>query len=980
MKNEKAEKLTQKDYASFFLLQSKAYKISISLTTFIFTGLIILINFLMTPEKMGNSMSLNFLKNSIEITLVMLLTSLSGYGVGSLSAFIVFCIETLRYGFVYQPIILMIASLISNFPVIRQWYKSKWKTVLSCLIFCLVLGVGSNLLIIFLENDALKNFRDAIKSYGFTSFAFWEIFFIGAYIVPCILVCLLCYIFFNYIPPKIRNLFFASSYESEKVRALKASLEKSKKKGSIDRTIFGIIVFEAVFLAVAAFGFSGGLLIKQFGNLRDDEMVLFISRLFFLMMMIAIPLILMSISKINVLITNPIRLMAKAVEDSSSVSVNKNVQDEDKIKLQDLNLKSQNEIGVLYETLILSQENTKAYLERIQREQELKKDLEVAETATKAKSVFLSNMSHEIRTPINAVLGLDEMILRESSEPEILHYAQDIQNAGKSLLSLVNDILDFSKIEAGKMEIIPTDYDLSSTVNDLINMMAKKAEDKGLTLNINIDENIPHLLNGDEIRIKQCVINILTNAVKYTEKGSVTLSFSYTKADEKNIDLTVHVKDTGIGIKEEDIGKLFTAFQRIEEKRNRTIEGTGLGMNIVQQLLGLMGSTLMVESVYGEGSDFYFTVRQEVIKWEPIGSFAESYKRIQSEAEKNRYHESFKAPNASILVTDDTALNLTVIKGLLKQTELNVDTAESGAETLKRCTQKKYDALFIDHRMPVMDGIETLQALKTLDGNLNKETPCIALTANAVNGAREMYINAGFTDYLTKPIDSQKLEKMLIHYLPKDKVEITQCEGECKTDEWQFAEDMQIFSGIEGICVKTALKNSGDKQILMDAMKEFYRSIDEKSVLIEQYANEKDWKNYTILVHALKSSARLIGAKELSSDAEYLEHCGDKEDEKEILEKTPALLTLYRSYKKNLGEFLNSSKNDEAKEEINEVEYKEALSGLKECLQAFDFSTADQIISMLETYEIPLAEKEKFEKIKAKVAEVDQAAVLELLQ
>ena len=396
---------------------------------------------------------------------------------------------------------------------------------------------------------------------------------------------------------------------------------------------------------------------------------------------------------------------------------------------------------------------------------ELREQRRIADEANKAKSAFLANMSHEIRTPINAILGMDEMILRESTEQETISYASDIESAGKTLLSIINDILDISKIEEGKMEIFLERYDLSSLVGDLINMTRPRAEGKGLRFEVRVDENIPHLLLGDEVRIRQCALNFLSNSVKYTEDGSVTLRVGYEKLDESKIMLKFSVSDTGIGMKEEDMDRLFTPFARIEEKRNRNIQGTGLGMSITNQLLELMGSHPDVKSVYGEGSTFSFSVEQPVIDWEPIGPIAKRYGAVTP---RKSYREMFHAPEAHILVVDDTPMNLTVIQGLLKRTRIQIDTAVMGKEALTMVANQRYDVIFIDHMMPEMDGIETLHELKKLPGT--GDIPCIALTANTVSGAREMYLDAGFSDYLAKPVDGRRLEKLLLEYLPPEKV------------------------------------------------------------------------------------------------------------------------------------------------------------------------------------------------------------------
>ncbi len=389
-----------------------------------------------------------------------------------------------------------------------------------------------------------------------------------------------------------------------------------------------------------------------------------------------------------------------------------------------------------YKSLIEQYKNLR---EEKEKSQELQNVSEKALAASEAKSAFLSNMSHEIRTPINAILGMNEMILRECDDENLLTYSESIKIAGSTLLGLINDILDFSKIEAGKIEIIPVNYDLSSVINDLVNMVQTRLDDKGLELKLNIDKSTPKLLYGDEVRIKQIISNILTNAVKYTEKGSVTLSVGYEKVDDDNVLIKVSVKDTGIGIKEEDMKKLFSEFERIEESRNRNIEGTGLGMSITKTLLDMMDSGLEVESVYGEGSCFSFALKQHVVKWEELGDYEKSYMDMLKGQVKSR--ERFTAPDARVLVVDDNTMNLMVFKSLLKRTKVKIDMAESGDEGLSLAYDKKYDMIFLDHMMPEKDGIETLHEMKSLKNNPNLDTPTVCLTANAISGARDMYIS-----------------------------------------------------------------------------------------------------------------------------------------------------------------------------------------------------------------------------------------------
>ncbi len=626
----------------------------------------------------------------------------------------------------------------------------------------------------------------------------------------------------------------------------------------------------------------------------------------------------------------------------------------------------------------------------LKREKDVQNQKVQAEEQNRAKTAFLSSMSHEIRTPINAVLGLDEMILRESDETAIKNYAADIQSSGKMLLSIINDILDFSKIEAGKMEIVPAEYDLAKMVACIYSMTSTRAKAKNLTFSVNVDPSSPSKLYGDENRIKQCILNILTNAVKYTHNGGVTLNIGTEKVDDKHVSLSVQVIDTGIGIKAEDLHKLCAPFERIEEKRNRSIEGTGLGMSIVANLLRAMNSRLDVKSEYGHGSDFSFVLLQEVVDWSPAGSWNASH---LADCGISMHRQSFQAPKARILVVDDTPMNLTVIKGLLKSTFIKVDTAPDALTALIMAKETPYHVIFIDHMMPNMDGIEMLRELKIHGTEVNKNTPCIVLTANAISGSRRAYMGIGFDDYLSKPIDTVLLESMLQKYIPKELILHPNEEGyvvmeqQSDTTNLNNGDGDTLMLSLFGLNSVEALKNCGSTQLFSQSIKIFCDDIEEKSKQIEDCTANKEWKNFTVFVHALKSSARLIGAMELSATAAELERAGDnaKKGKEEAIaainEKVPALLAQYRSYKEKLLPLCRNETESVAtpKPIIERKVLEDALNALVEAASAFDFNMADSIIAQLDGYTMPADFTLGYNEIKAKIRAVDSVGTQELI-
>lgn len=602
---------------------------------------------------------------------------------------------------------------------------------------------------------------------------------------------------------------------------------------------------------------------------------------------------------------------------------------------------------------------------------EVKAQASKAEAASVAKSNFLSNMSHEIRTPINAIIGLNEMILRESEEENIRQYAENVSGAAAHLLGLVNDILDFSKIEAGKMEILPVEYATTSLLNDLVNMVMMRVLEKGLELKLNISSELPSLLRGDEVRLKQVVMNILTNAVKYTEEGSVTFCCRSRTLSVNKVALRFEVEDTGIGIKEEDLPKLFAAFERIEETRNRTVEGTGLGMNITQRLLEMMGSRLEVRSTYGKGSNFAFELEQEVVDWQPLGDFVASLQSGHAQSQQ-RKESSFIAPLARILVVDDTPMNLKVMQSLLKRTKMRVDTVGSGEECLHAVQKVAYDMIFLDHRMPGMDGIETLQRLNVME-HLSRDAPVVALTANALAGVRESYLQAGFNEYLSKPIDSAKLESLLMEYLPAEKITRVRMEAAAPREEtlpgW--------LREIDGLQVEAGLQSCGSPESYLDALQIFRADLPASIETIRKHFEAEDWKNYTIKVHALKSSARIIGAKRLAKMAERLEVAGDAGRIEEIRRDTEQLLERCRGAMTKLAPL--SAEPEREGEPLSAEEVAEVYGALQELAASFDY---DNIMAMQEDLagRSPSEGKEKWQAVWQAARRPDWEKLQELLK
>ncbi len=955
--------------------------------------------------------TLTFLKDAP----VIITAGICGYVPAMACVIILFIYKAVTFSeLTYTTFVSMLIAVISNQYSRDYWYASIKKTFLGGLLMSIISGPVWGVLLELSIGTSIYNL---------------SILRAGMYLLnalpPCLFGTFTVYLFFQIAPDSIKNWYpMGKHYFKEKLREVRINGVKRWNSRLSARITYMIIIESAVLCLLAAgsanilipiilssspagyYGFGVTALLAEGGteifnttvleylisSYENTYSTLYLNypnvfvldlRITMLVLSAVVPLASFTNYYAQQRISKPIRAMSSVLR---KLQISENM-DEEISKFTDLNIRTNDEIEELFMVACNIAYLMQDFIANEREKKQLTYALESAEAANEAKNAFLSNMSHEIRTPINAILGMDEVIIRDTHEKETLRYANDIRNASKTLMNIVNDILDFSKIEAGKLNLVEVEYDLSSIINDIASMATVQARKKNLVFHMEVNQSMPHILYGDEVRIKQCMVNLVNNAIKYTEKGSITMRLDYKKLDESRMLLKFEVQDTGIGVKPEDIDRMLAPFERLEEEKHRATEGSGLGMSIVQNLLKMMNSMLSIHSTYGKGSTFGFNVEQQVNRWEEMGDFKARYDKSLELA--NVYQETFQAPEAKILVVDDTETNHLVVKGLLKQTLLQIDSALSGYEMLDKIKTTSYDIILLDHRMPGMDGIETLAKMRELPNHLNKNVPVIALTANALSGAREMYAEAGFVDYMSKPVDGVRLEKLLMQYLPAEKVYLPDDERYVTQKAEEVPSEQVLGSNhilrtlfeAWGLDLDAAFGNCGDEATLLQVLGHFHRTIEDKATLLEHYLADGNFRDYTILVHGLKSSSRLFGAMELSNMAAELEKAGNEGNTSFIRTTNPDFLDLYRSYKVILAPFDAEEMNSGKRLPLLEKErLQEAYQAMLEYAEVYDYNGADEVIRLLKNYSIPESQQQAFSEIKRLLLSVQRDELLSALQ
>ena len=616
--------------------------------------------------------------------------------------------------------------------------------------------------------------------------------------------------------------------------------------------------------------------------------------------------------------------------------------------------------------LFLDMTDIKTYIE------EIKRVRLQAEKANIAKSEFLANMSHEIRTPMNAIIGLNDIIMESCGDTEIYEHAKDVQSAAKNLLAIINDILDLSKVEAGKMELVYADYYIKTVVDEIMGMMDMAASQRGLFLRYRYDEDLPCRYSGDEGRIKQILINILSNAIKFTRKGFVHVEITGEPGKDAGEELlTFRVEDTGCGIREEDLEKIFEDFRQVDSTKNRTVEGTGLGLAIVKHLVKLMGGDIRVESTYGRGTVVTITIPQKITDGRPISEMPEIL-----QAERDRV-DFFTAPGVKVLVVDDNAVNRKVARGFLKNYDFDLTEAESGPEAIRLAEETAYDIIFMDHMMPGMDGIEAAEIIRTDCGQNGLAPAMIALTANAMAGMREHFLQCGFQDFIAKPLDRRELNHLLLRWVPEE------CRKSREGGEDQKLIDPTAFP-IDGIDMDAAMRYySGDADGFADLLEIYHVDGKRKVTLLRELAGT-DRERYQIEVHGLKSASAGIGAMEVSAMARQQENAAAQGDEAFIAEKSPLLLGAYETLLANIGRFLEERRQKDAVGErlprLSLEELREQTAKALDELEHFRSAECAGRVEDMLTHELPEEAEKRLSQIREQLKLYEDDNAEELLR